>query len=409
MTPSSRMNLWRSLRGLPRDIWLLFVATLMNRVGTMALPFLILYLTRELHFSPAHAGLVFSLYGAGAIIAAPLSGWLCDRIGGLPIIQASLVGSGLALLAFPFVNDPVLVVMVTVVWALINEAGRPAVLTLITDLVPPEQRKPAFAVQRLAINLGMSIGPAAGGYIAIHSFRSIFVVNAASSLAAAAFLFFLPMSAAARRHPPQLNVSAAAKGWRRPAILEDRRLFIFLIGVFLVAAVFFQHEGALPLFLVQDLSLSMAFYGMLFTINTVMIVFLEVPLNAATAHWPHRLGLGLGAALFAVGSGMFGLAHGPQMIVAGIVVWTFGEMMLFPQASAYVADIAPDARRGEYMGAYSMAFSMAFAAAPGAGAWLFQRFGGPTVWGIVFVVGVVAAAAMSLVSSSEPAAEPAAA
>lgn len=407
--PGSRMNLWRSLRGLPRDIWLLSVATLMNRLGMMALPFLILYLTKELHFTPARAGFVFGLYGVGAIVAAPISGWLCDRIGGLPIIQASLIGSGLALLLFPFATDHTAVVVLTMIWALINEAGRPAVLTLITDLVPPEQRKPAFAVQRLAINLGMSVGPAAGGFIATHSFRSIFIVNAASSLAAAAFLFLVPMSVAAHKHAARSDAKLSIKVWKRPAILEDRRLFVFLIGVFLVAAVFFQHEGALPLFLVQDLSLSMAFYGMLFTINTLMIVFLEVPLNAATAHWPHRRGLGLGAALFAVGSGMFGLAAGPGMIVAGIVVWTFGEMMLFPQASAFVADIAPDTRRGEYMGAYSMAFSSAFAAAPGAGAWLFQQYGGPVVWGVVFAVGLIAAATMSLVSSEERTPEPAAA
>jgi MFS family permease len=401
------MNLWKSLRGLPRDIWLLSMATLMNRLGTMALPFLILYLTRELHFTPARAGVVFGLYGVGAIIAAPLSGWLCDRIGGLPIIQVSLIGSGLVLLAFPFVGGQTLIIPLTMLWAVINEAGRPAVLTLITHLVPAEQRKPAFAVQRLAINLGMSVGPAAGGFIAAHSFRSIFIVNAASSLAAAAFLFILPMSSAARRHAPELGEANIKRPPRRPAILEDRRLFVFLLGVFLIGAVFFQHEGALPLFLVQDLALSMAFYGMLFTINTVMIVFLEVPLNAATAHWAHRRGLGLGATLFAIGSGMFGLAHGPEMIIAGIVVWTFGEMMLFPQASAFVADIAPGARRGEYMGAYSMAFSLAFAVSPGAGAWIFQNYGGPVVWAVVFAVGVIGAAAMSLVSSEEPTPEPA--
>ncbi len=396
------MNIWKSLRGLPRDLWLLFVATLMNRLGMMVLPFLILYLTTELHFTPARAGVVLGLYGVGAIIAAPISGWLCDRIGGLPIIQGSLIGSGLVLLGFPFIGDHKLVVALTILWALINESGRPAVLTLITDLVPPEQRKPAFAVQRLAINLGMSVGPAAGGFIATHSFRSIFVVNAASSLAAATFLFVIPMSSAARRQTVASETVAKVKRWRRPAVVEDKRLLLFLAGVFLAAAVFFQHEGVLPLFLVQDLSLSMAFYGMLFTINTLMIVFLEVPLNAATASWPHRRALGLGAALFALGSGMFGLASGPEMIVAGIVVWTFGEMLLFPQASAYLADIAPQSRRGEYMGAYSMAFSVAFAVAPGAGAWVFQNYGSTVLWTAVFAVGLIAAATMSLVSSEQP-------
>ena len=134
-----------------------------------------------------------------------------------------------------------------------------------------------------------------------------------------------------------------------------------------------------------------------------MIPSLEVPLNAATAHWPHRWGLSLGSALFAVGSGMFGFANGAAMIVAGIVVWTFGEMMLFPQASAYVADIAPPHRRGAYMGAYSMSFSLAFAVAPWAGTAVFAQFGAPALWGVVFLVGIAAAAIMLQVTSDEAA------
>jgi MFS family permease len=170
-----------------------------------------------------------------------------------------------------------------------------------------------------------------------------------------------------------------------------------------VSAVFFQHEGALPLFLVQDLNLSTAFYGMLFTINTLMIVFLEVPLNAATAHWPHRWALAAGSLLFATGSGLFGFASGPGMIVFGIVVWTFGEMMLFPQASAYVADIAPPHRRGSYMGAYAFAFSIAFAIGPWAGTTIFAHFGATTLWTSVFLVGLVATVIMLQVTSEEPA------
>lgn len=399
------MNLWRSLRGLPRDLWVLSAATLINRLGTMVIPFLVLYLTRELGFSPARAGLALGVYGVGSIIVAPISGRLCDRIGGLPIIRASLIGSGLMLLLFPFVRTFPAVIALTLAWALLNEGGRPATLTLIADLVPDERRKPAFALMRLAINLGMSVGPAAGGFIAAYSFRSIFVVNALTSLAAGVFLIVVPLSAVAHAR----SGHAVAEGGEaeipapRSVLFADRRLMVFLFANFLVSLVFFQHDGALPLFLVQDLNLSPAFYGALFTINTLMIVFMEVPLNAATAHWPHKWGLSLGAALFAAGSGLFGFASGPAIILVGIVVWTFGEMMLFPQASAYVAEIAPAHRRGAYMGAYSMAFSIAFAIGPWAGTAVFARFGAGILWSSVSLVGLAAAAIMLQVTSDEPA------
>ncbi|MEO8193118.1 MAG: MFS transporter [Gemmatimonadales bacterium] len=386
----SSMNIWKSLRGLPRDVWILSGATLINRAGTMVLPFLVLYLTRERGFSASRAGLALAVYGAGSIIASPISGRLADRIGPLPIMRASLLGTGALLLLFPFVHGYPAIIALTLTWALIAEAFRPANMAMIADMVPRELLKPAYALNRLAINLGMSIGPAAAGFIAAKSFDRIFFVDALTTIVAGLILLMTPF-ALAHRKPSEESPEHSRF---RPLVLDDRRMLLFLSALFLTGVVFFQHEGALPLFLVGDLHLSPAFYGMLFTINTLMIVVMEVPLNGATAHWPHRNALSLGALLFALGSGAFAFARSPAAIIVGIVVWTFGEMLLFPQAAAYVADIAPPERRGEYMGAYQLAFSLSFAFAPWAGASGYARFGARPLWLGVFVIGAISALMM---------------
>jgi MFS family permease len=322
-------------------------------------------------------------------------------------MRFSLIGTGLLLLVYPFVETYPAIIVLTLAWALVSEGFRPANLAMIADVVPVEQLKSAYALIRLAINLGMSIGPAAAGFIAAKSFGWIFVVDAVSSLAAGAVLIATPFSSG-RRHAA--SHAAPTGSWFRPIVFDDRRMLLFLSSCFLVGLVFFQHEGALPLFLVEDLKLSPAFYGMLFTINTLMIVFMEVPLNAATSHWPHRRGLAFGALFFAVGSGAFAFATGPAMIIVGIVIWTFGEMLLFPQASAYVAEIAPARQRGQYMGAYSLAFSLAFAVAPWAGTSGFAHFGARILWIGVFVTGAIAAGLMLMVTTeTNREAEPAAA
>ncbi len=392
---SGSLNIWRSLKGLPRDVWVVAAATLINRAGTMVLPFLVLYLTLDLKFSAPRAGFALAIYGVGAIIAAPLAGRLSDRIGPLPVMRASLFLSGILLLIFPFVRGFIPVLVVTFVWAVVSELFKPANLAIIADLVPADKLKPAYALSRLAINLGMSIGPAAAGFIAAKSFVWIFIANAASTLAGAAVLMWSRFDTA-HHHA---HVETESRSIFSSLVLDDRRMVVFMAAIFLTGVVFFQIEGPFPLFLVNDLRLSPAFYGGLFTLNTVMIVFLEVPLNAATAHWPHRRGLALGAFLFAVGSGAFGISHGPVPIIAAMVVWTFGEMMLFPQASAYVAEIAPPSRRGEYMGAYSLAFSLSFAFAPWAGTTMYSRYGAGILWLAVFILGSLSALMMFGVST----------
>src|SRR5215831_7131328 len=97
----SRWNPWRGLGALPRIIWIHFAATLVNRMGTMAVPFLVLYLTRSLGFTAEHAGLMLGLYGASSLcVSAPL-GRLADSVGHVRMMKVSLLTSGLVLLAYP--------------------------------------------------------------------------------------------------------------------------------------------------------------------------------------------------------------------------------------------------------------------------------------------------------------------
>ena len=385
----SRLNPWRGLGGLPREVWLLFATNLVNRAGMMVLPFLIVYLTRELHFSAAQAGLAFALYGAAAIGAGPLSGWLSDRVGALPVMRASLIMSGIIVLLYPLARTVGAVYFATFVWAACSELFRPASLAAITHVVTAEQRKPAYALNRLAINLGMSIGPALGGFLATVSFRSMFVVDGGTTILAALVLMLTRWSLPTGGHHPVHQRRGGAI-----TILSDRKLMVFLLAEFFVAVVFYQHESTLSLFMVEYLRFSPAFYGLLFTINTLLIVALEVPLNQATAHWPAAWSLLAGCVLFALGFGGLAIVSSAGGILATVLLWTFGEMMLFPAMAAYLGDIAPPARRGAYMGAYSMSLSLALSFGPWWGTQLLSSFGPTALWLIMFGFGVLAAGLM---------------
>ena len=380
------MSLRADLRALPRAVWVQCAATFVNRSGTMVLPFLLLYLARDLGLTPSRAGAVVALYGATALVTAPFAGRLGDRVGAIRLMTVSLLLSGLVLLAFPAARTPLSVAAATVVWAAVSELFRPASLAAIASAVGPEQRKTAFAVNRLAINLGMSIGPALGGFLATWSYGALFVVDGLTSLAAAAIL-------AKAGRPERAHAAEAHAGTNRdtPPAHRDRRLLLVLVGVLPVAIVFFQHVAAMALFLVRDLGWTEGSYGLLATLNTLLVVALEVPLNAAMARWHTGRTLALGSVLTGAGFGLLAFAHAPGLVILSVVVWTFGEIVLFPGLNAAVADLAPEARRGEYMGLYMTSFNLAFAVGPWAGTAVLERWGGPTLWAGAFLAGLVSA------------------
>ncbi|HUQ99972.1 MAG TPA: MFS transporter [Gemmatimonadaceae bacterium] len=388
---SSALNPWRGLSGLPREVWLLFITNLVNRAGMMVLPFLVLYLTRELGFTAGQAGLIFAVYGATAIVTGPIAGRLSDRLGAVQVMRASLVSSGLVLFAFSFARSYAAVVIATIGWSACAEMFRPASYAALTHVVPAARLKPAFAVNRLAINLGMSIGPALGGFLATVSFRSMFVVDGATTIIAGLVLTFSSWRMMGDTAPSQ--VSGGDRESPR-TIFHDRPFVIFLLASMLVCIVFFQHEAALPLYLVQWLHLSPAFYGMLFTINTLLIVALEVPITTATAHWSNTFASGVGCTLFAVGFGALAVVGSSAGVLATVVVWTFGEMLLFPAMSAHLGQIAPENRRGVYMGAYTTSMSIALTIGPPLGTQILGAVGPVAVWTTMFALGALSALLM---------------
>ena len=405
------MNPWRGLRQLPREIWILFAATLVNRCGTMVLPFLVLYLTRELKISASHAALALTVYGIAALLTMPVSGWLTDRFGSLFVMRSSLLLSGFMLFLFPLAHHFAAILGITFAFAILNESVRPPSLALVSELVKPPQGKQAFALSRLAVNLGMSVGPAIGGILALYSFQILFFADGVTSILAALVLMF--------GWPATLRTNASEPKWDEPEDLgreieaegasllaashpvadlrafRNRRMLYFLVALIPTQLVFFQLTSTVPLFLVHYLRLPESIYGTVFTLNTLMIVVLELPLNNAMAQWSHRRTLTLGAFLYAIGFGSFALAKGPMGIFAAVVVWTFGEMILMPGSAAYAAEIAPTGRRGEYMGLYTMSFSFAFSLGPWLGAMLLERHGPQALWGTALVSGCVSTLLMS--------------
>lgn len=380
------MNVIKTLKELPRDMWIISLSTLINRTGTMVIPFLALYLTSQLGFSASRAGFIITVYGLGALITAPFVGKLADKIGAFKVIKLSLFFSGAMLLLYPHFSNYYLILLVTFVWAIIAEAYRPASLSLISEIVKPEQRKTAFALNRLMINTGMSIGPVAAGFLTMINYSIIFYVDAATSILAVVFLLFNPIVPFI-----DLREDITPGSSHKLFILKDTLFLLFLFSLLPASMVMFQHIGALPLYIVNGLGYTPAVFGLIAMVNTVLIIFIEVPLNAAMGKWTEKKSLSVGAFLIAIGFGAMAISGNIIWLIFTIVIWTFGEMIFFPASASLAAELAPLRRRGEYMGYFQMIFSASFALGPWLGTIVFENYGSVILWTGCMIAGLISA------------------
>jgi MFS family permease len=380
-------------------MWVLFYTTLINRSGTMVIPFLVLYLTQKIGVTASEAGTALLVYGIGAFISSPITGRIADKIGALRVMKFSLLGTSAVIFIYGFITNYYLILVFSYIFAFINEAFRPANLALISGIVTPAQRRMSFALNRLAINAGMSIGPVIGGFIILLDYHFLFYVNAIASLAAGIYLTLTPWPSLVKDESPDGETTLKPKLYS--SVLGDTKFLFFLLAIIPAQLVFFQHIGGLPLYIVDDLKYSTAAFGLLTAINTVLIIIVEVPLNNAMSNMAYGRSMFIGAMFAAVGFGAMAVARDTAPLILTIIVWTVGEMIFFPVTAAYASEIAPPNKRGEYMGYFQMTFSFAFSAGPWLGTVVYQNYGSVILWIGALVMGLVTAVLMLFVKEKQ--------
>ena len=370
--------------GLPRAVWLQAAGMLINRSGTMVLPFLGLYLTHELEFTTAAAGQILAVYGLGAVAGSFTGGWLSDRLGPVRVQQISLVGTGIGFVALGSLRSHVAIATAVFLLSVVADAFRPATFAAVAQHSAIALRTRSLALVRLAANLGMSIGPAVGGFLAVRHYDLLFWADAVTCWLAAGMLtvaFAGEARGSARVHAA--SPAARVSPWR------DGPFVAFLALVALLATVFFQIMSTLPLYWREHLSLAEDRIGLLLALNTVIIVLVEMVLVRAIEHRDHLRLAALGAFLVCLGFSLMPLGGGPLFIAGTIVVWTVGEMLSLPLTNAFASLRGGATGTGRYMGAYMLAFASAFVVAPLVGTAVYQRWGADTLWYGCAVIGVI--------------------
>jgi MFS family permease len=253
-----------------------------------------------------------------------------------------------------------LIIGLSALTGLASEFYRPACSALLSDLVPPEQRVTAFAAYRMSFNAGWAFGPATAGFLAAKGFFWLFAGDAATSvLFGLVALFALPRDSNTQRRETSWVETAGT-------IRRDHKFQQVVLASFVVAFVFMQMSSTFGVH-VTRLGFSAATYGALISMNGAMVVFCELPLTTITRRYPARRAMAAGYVMIGLGFAMNAFAHTIAALACCVIIFTFGEMLAMPVASAYVSNLAPAYLRGRYMGIYGLNWAFALIIAPGLG------------------------------------------
>jgi predicted MFS family arabinose efflux permease len=357
--------------GLSRETWLLSFIMLINRSGTMVVPFMTLYLTsKEMGFTVGEAGYVFGLFGAGAFSGAWLGGRLTDKIGFYPVQLFTLFTGGLLFLVLGQMKTYPLICIFTFLLSFVNEAFRPANSTAIAFYSKTENRTRSYALNRLAINLGWAVGSGLGGILANINYELLFWVDGFTNIIAATVMWLMlkPVSYKPPVQSPQEKADAV------PAY-KDRLYMLFIGATVLFASCFFQLFTNLPVYFEREMHLSKPFIGLLMAFNGILIAIVEMVLiYRLEGKRPIMYYVTRGVFLVAVSFLLLTIPGiGAMMALTMIITVTFGEIFSMPFMNSYWIGRTNPSNRGQYAALYTMAWSAAQTLGPMGGAQVIQH------------------------------------
>ncbi|RYU97638.1 MDR family MFS transporter [Emticicia agri] len=373
--------------GLSRQVWLLAIVMFINRSGTMVIAFLTVYLTQNLHFSVQEAGIVMTLFGVGSIFGTWMGGKLTDKIGYYPVQFWSLFLGGIMFIVMVHTHNFYFLCIYAFLLSAFGEAYRPANSASIADFSTPETFTRSVSLIRLAINVGWSIGPAIGGFLAARDYDLLFWADGLTNVGAGIFVWIFLRSTKKVKEVVTTEVVIDKKD----SALRDRTYMIFIVLASLYAIAFSQLFTIGPLFYKQACQLTEVQIGYLLGLNGLVVALFEMIFIYKIEGRFKRLWLiSFGAFLVIPNYIIFLFTHNYLWLIVGILFATFSEMFAMPFMNAFSIERAKPHNRGQYSALYAMSWSIAQISAPLIGTQTIAMFGFDALWYILGALGLVA-------------------
>jgi MFS family permease len=396
-----KFNLIKPYIKLPRNIYALFFAHLVNSAGSFVYPFLAMFLTLKLGYSGYFAGIMLTIIIMAESLGKLVGGKLADIFGRkIIIILLSLISAGFYF-AIAFMDNHIIIIYMIIAAGFIKSGAFPAINALIIDSTTRRKRNDAFSLIYLGQNLGYAVGPLTAGFLFMNHINLIFLIDAITTVFALIPIIVLVKESLfvkrgiylIKKHMP-IN--------ERPEYGNVLKIFFkkpVLYGYAFISIIFsliyVQSNFSLPIYL-ENLfdDAGPRFYGSLMAINAVVVIIMTVFIVAAIKKYNPIINISISGLLFAVGFGMIFFSRFYGLFIVSTIVWTIGEIISSVSSNVLVANYSPITHRARFSAIISFISGAGFAVGPLLAGVFIKYLGIKNMWPFIFYLSLFAAVLM---------------
>jgi predicted MFS family arabinose efflux permease len=366
--------------GLSKNSWYLSIVMLINRSGTMVIPFMTVYTIQKLHFSVIQAGWVMAFFGIGAFLGAFFGGKLTDKIGFYDVQVGALFSGGILFIILGYQHTFISIGIITFILSVCNESFRPANSAAIAHYSDETNKTRSYSLNRLAVNLGWAVGGGVGGFLASINYHLLFWVDGCTNISAAILILTLMPRSRIRS-----SVHKVVEVVKSRAAHRDGIYVVFIILNTLFSCCFFEFFITQPVFYNIQWHFGERFIGFLLALNGLIIVFVEMILVHKLDGKRHALDyISIGILLSGITFVLMNiLPHNAWVAVVIVVFITFGEIISMPFMNSFWVSRTTSGNRGQYAAMYGMSWSAAQIIAPYIGSRIITHGGFDELWWVL--------------------------
>lgn len=372
-TGGVEMQFIKQYMGLPKEIYILFLATIVNRMGDFIYPFMTLFLKSKIGLGTDEIGRIMVWSTITYMLAVAVGGKIADYFNRKKVYIICTLTSIVIIIGCGFMKENMNMVYVLIISQIFLRLGSPAMDAMKMDLTKSDNRKSSFSLIYLGINVGVAIGPLIAGALFANHIKILFFGDALSSIIAL-MLIILYIKDEKTEEPvikqeivkTEVDLERAEEGSVFKVLSKRPALIIFSCICGALSFTYAQGGFTLPLHLEQiyEAARGSRYYGYLMTLNAITVVVTTPFILSVTKKYSALTNIMFASICYAVGFGMYGIIVNGAGFIVGTILWTLGEILATTNTGVYIADHSPSSHRARFQSVHTIITSVGKILAP---------------------------------------------
>lgn len=395
------MKFFDTYKGLPKSVYVIFLAQVTNRFGDFVLPFLSLFLVKKLGLSYQSAGIAIALSSVSTIPGSFICGKFADHFGRRKTYGVYQSLAAMFIFLCVFTKNPLIIIGFICCASFFNGGIRPIISAILTDVLPAEKRQIGFSLSYLGINFGVALGPIVAGFLFIHYIPLLFIGDAITSWIAVILL----VSNISETKPDYTNEhyvreeEKSEDGNVIDVLLRRPQIIMFLILNIFISMAYTQTGFSLPVTLTNIFgSNGPRYFGFIMSFNAVTVVVFTFVITPLIKNWKPLNSIALGSMLYAIGFGMIIFLRSYPLYFISTFIWTIGEILISTNFGTYIANNTPQNFRARFSAVTSLSWVIGAVSGTSLVGRYMDHFGVQAVWLLAFFLGLIGACGMYILN-----------